>query len=257
MNHLVLAVSTESSTKLLGEYADVVLLDKDPLADKVGFYDTLYIRSHFADETTLPQNFQTEIERMVQQAKENNPNLKIVDGMDTVDEIIGFEDKWHQYTLYGSYMPHTELMNEGIDESRFQKPVYKNRLSSNGSGVTWIREKAIASPGNWIVQESLQIREELRVYVLYGEVFPIGAVRESMTEDSKAHGVKARPLTQDEIDFSQQVMQQTPHLEIIGLDIARVASGELMLIEVNRSPGFAKFYELTGTNLASRIYEKI
>ncbi|RYX79065.1 hypothetical protein EON76_04130 [bacterium] len=42
-----------------------------------------------------------------------------------------------------------------------------------------------------------------------------------------------------------------------GIDIVRTAYGKLVLLEVNRSPGFAKFYDLTGINLADRLYEEL
>ena len=255
MNNLVIAVSTESSAGLLGKYADVILLDKDTVESKDTFYDTLYIRSHFAEQDTLPQNFRKEINSLVQQTKRVNPKVKIIDNMDNVDEIIAFEDKWLQYNIFGSFMPYTKLFDRQLSISDFRRPIYKNRLSSNGSGVTCDREKALTSFGDWVVQESLGIQEELRVYVIFGHVFTIGVVRQSMTENSKAQGVSARELTDDEVQFSLSVMEKAPDLEIVGLDIARTTSGELRLIEVNRSPGFAKFYELTGVNLAKNLYE--
>jgi len=256
MKHLVIAVSAESSIQLLSLFADVLLLDKGPVKASDIFYDTVYIRSHFGQQSTLPQNFRDEIDSLVLRAININPNVKFIDGMDTVDAILAFEDKWLQYKTFGKFMPLTELFHSNLDISNFTRPVYKNRLSSNGSGVTWDKERTSVSPRSWIVQETLDIQEELRVYVMFGEVFNIGAVRQSMTEGSKAQGVSYRSLTKDEIQFSLRLMQKAPGLDIVGLDIARTSSGELRLIEVNRSPGFAKFHELTSINLADIIYEK-
>ena len=87
-------------------------------------------------------------------------------------------------------------------------------------------------------------------------MYPIGAVRHSMTQEQATQAVDSRKLTQDEIDFAQKVGQQAPHLDIVGLDIARTTDGRSCLIEVNRSPGFAKFHTLTGVNLADILYEK-
>ncbi|MGV9001821.1 MAG: ATP-grasp domain-containing protein [Candidatus Saccharimonadaceae bacterium] len=257
MKNLVIAVSPDSSLELLHHFADIVLLDKDLILGSSIFYDTVYIRSHFSEPSTLPQNFRSEIDTLVQSAREVNPGVKFIDSMDTVDEIVTFEDKWHQYTKFQKFMPPTQLYNDSLDISRFVRPVYKKRLSSRGNGVTWDRQKVVNSSDDWIIQESLDIQEELRVYVIYGEVYPIGAVKQSMTEGEKAQGVTYRTLTKDETKFSLGLMEQAPGLDIVGIDIARTIDGKLKLMEVNRSPGFAKFKELTNVNLADLLYGKI
>jgi len=257
MKNLVIAVSPDSSLELLRPFADVVVLDKGLIKNSDTSYDTVYIRSHFSQQSTLPQNFRSEIDSLVQQAKGKNPKVKFIDDMDNVDTIVAFEDKWLQYTTFGKFMPRTELYDNNLNTSSFVRPVYKNRLSSRGSGITWDREKVVGSPGNWIVQESLEIREELRVYIIFGEVYPIGAVKQSMTEGNKAQGVNSRALTQDEIKFSLNLIEQTPGLDVVGIDIASTSDGKISLMEVNRSPGFAKFYELTGFNLADKLYDKL
>ncbi|MDB5165436.1 MAG: hypothetical protein JWM00_326 [Candidatus Saccharibacteria bacterium] len=257
MKHLVVAVSPDSSLELLAHHADIVVLDKGLIKDGTTSYDTIYIRSHFSQQSTLPQNFRSEIDSLVQQARDRNPNVKFIDGMDNVDTILAFEDKWLQYKTFDTFMSRTELYDDNLDTSSFARPVYKNRLSSRGSGVTWDRERVIKSPGDWVVQESLDIQEELRVYVILGEVYPIGAVKQSMTEGNIAQGINSRPLTQDEVEFSLSLMEQAPSLDIVGIDIARITDGGLSLMEINRSPGFAKFYELTGFNLADKLYKTL
>jgi len=254
MKNLVIAVSPDSSLELLGTYADVVVLDKGSVGASDRFYDTVYIRSHFSQESTLPQNFRSEIDSQVQNAKDINPQVKFIDSMDNVDDIVAFEDKWLQYKTFAKFMPRTELFDDSFDTTSFVRPLYKNRLSSRGSGITWDREKAVATKGDWIVQESLDIQEELRVYIILGEVYPVGAVKQSMTEGNKAMGTHSRALSEDEIIFSTSLMEQAPGLDIVGIDMVRTSSGELRLLEVNRSPGFAKFYELTGFDLAEKLY---
>lgn len=257
MKHLVIGVSAESSLELLGSFADIVELDKGVVAGQDVAYDTVYIRSHFSKPSLSPEYFRSEIEALVQRAKNNNPHVRFVDGMDTVDAILAFEDKWHQYKLFGSFMPRTEEYDERTDVASFIRPIYKNRVSSNGAGVTWDAIKAVRSNNQWIIQESLNIQEELRIYILFGEVYPVGAVRRTMTEGQKAQAIDFRTLTEDEMSFSLNVLKQAPSLDVVGIDIARTADGTLSLMEVNRSPGFAKFEELTGINLASVIYEKL
>jgi len=255
MKNLVIAVSLDSSLELLAPYADIVVLDKAVKRNSSAFYDTVYIRSHFSQQSTLPQNFRNEIDSLVRQARTINSNVKFIDDMNNVDTIVAFEDKWLQYKTFVTFMPHTELYSEVLDTSSFARPVYKNRLSSRGSGITWDREKVIGLLDNWIIQESIKIQEELRVYVIRGEIYLIGIVKQSMTEGNKARGIKPRALMQDEVKFSKDLAAQAPGLGFAGIDIARSTDGKLYLMEVNRSPGFAKFHELTGINLASKLYE--
>lgn len=254
MKNLVIAVSPDSSLELLKPFADIVVLDKGVIQKSGTAYGTVYIRSHFSQPSTLPQKFRTEIDTLVQQVKTKNPAVTFIDGMDTVDAIVAFEDKWLQYKTFANFMPRTQLYDGELSVSDFTRPIYKNRLSSRGSGVTWDSNKISGIPSDWIVQESLDIREELRVYIIRGEVYPIGAVKQSMTEGNKAQGTHSRDLTQDEISFASSLMKQVPTLDIVGIDIARTVDGVLKLMEVNRSPGFAKFYELTGFNLAGKLY---
>lgn len=254
MKHLVIAVSPDSSLELLGTFADIVVLDKGPLPTNMPRYDTLYIRSHFGQPSALPQNFRTEIENLVEQAKQQNPDIKFIDGVDTVDKVLSTEDKWLQYKTFGYFMPKTQLLGNELDISNFERPVFKNRLSSHGNGVTWDIEKVTKSTEDWLVQESLGISEELRVYVIRGEVYPIGAIRRSKTSAQNTQAVDSRHLTQEEIDFSLKIGTQAPSMDIIGLDIARTSDGKLYLMEANRSPGFAVFAKLTGVNLASFLY---
>jgi len=255
MKNFAITVSPDSSIELLEDFADVIALDRESIPDITSIYETLYIRSHFAQQSTLPQKFRNEIDSLVRQARIKNPNIKFIDDMDSVDAIVAFEDKWLQYKTFGIFMPHTELQGGALDTSSFARPVYKNRLSSRGSGVTWDKEKVVGSLDSWIIQESVEIHEELRVYVIRGEVYPIGIVKQSMTEGNKARGIEPRTLMQDEVKFSKDLAAQAPGLDFAGIDIARSTDGKLYLMEVNRSPGFAKFYELTGINLANKLYE--
>ncbi len=253
MKNLVIAVSPDSSLELLSNFADIIVLDKDVIEPIETPYNTVYIRSHFSQESTLPQNFRNEIDSIVQQVKAINPDVTFIDDMDNVDSIVAFEDKWLQYKTFGEFMPRTVLY-DGVDVSSFVRPVYKKRLSSRGTGVTWNAGNVVGSAEDWLVQESINIQEELRIYIIYGEIYPVGAVKQSMTEGNKAQGTSSRALNQDEIEFSSNLIKKAPTLDIVGIDIARTDSGELKLMEVNRSPGFAKFYDLTGFNLADKLY---
>lgn len=254
MKNLVVAVSPDSSLELLKSHADILVLDKDLVKISDTHYDTVYIRSHFSQPSTLPQNFRREIDVIVQRVKRANQKVRFIDDMDNVDAIVAFEDKRQQYKAFSEFMPRTERLSASTDISSFMRPIYKNRLSSRGSGVTWDKKSTVDSMEDWIVQETLHIRDELRVYIVNGEVYPVGAVKQSMTEENRAQSLDSRALTQDEIDFSSGIIRRSPNLDMVGIDMARTIDGKLSLMEVNRSPGFAKFCELTGVNLANKLY---
>jgi hypothetical protein len=256
MKNLVIAVSPDSSLELLGVFADIIVLDKESVPNNILFYETLYIRSHFGKLSTLPQVFRSQIDDIVNQAKRMNPGITFIDNTDSVDKILATEDKWQQYEIFNKFMPKTKLLSDALDFSDFKHPVFKNRLSSHGNGVTWSIAETTSPREDWLIQESLDIIQELRIYIIYGNVYPIGAIRQSKTSNQNTQAVDSRPLKQDEIDFSLKIGQQAPDLDIIGLDIARTSDEKLYLMEVNRSPGFGKFAELTGVNLAKLLYDK-
>lgn len=257
MNNLVISVSLDSSIGLLESYADMILLDKNELANIATTYDTVYIRSHFGHPSMSPQTYRNKIEDILDKAKRSNSKVKFIDGMDNVDALVSFEDKWQQYKLFGKFMPRTVLYTDDTDSSTFSYPVYKKRLSSRGNGVTWNQEEAEPWTKEWVVQESLDIAEELRIYVICDEVYDVGAVRRNKTSQQNTQVISTRKLLQNEIDFSLSIMAKAPELDFVGLDIARAADRSLVLLEANRSPGFAKFSELSGVNLASVLYKNI
>lgn len=254
MKNLVITVSPESSIELLKDFADVIVLDKEPLPDNIPYYETLYIRSHFGQDTTLPNVFSKEIEYIVERAKAENPNIKFIDGADTIEKILSAEDKWLQYESFGTLMPRTILFDHKEDLIDFIRPIFKNRFSSHGNGVTWEMKDVTEPTSSWIVQESINIDEELRVYIIDEQVYPVCAVRQSKNQNQSTQAVDSRNLTEDEIGFSKNVAEHASGMNIIGIDIARTVEGKLYLMEVNRSPGFGKFKELTGINLACFLY---
>ena len=250
-------MSHDSSLKSLGLHADTILLDVDPNIKIMKTYDTVYIRSHFSKFDTLPQRFRSETKNLVQQIYELNSNVKFIDSTDTVDDILQFEDKWNQYQILSEFMPKTILYNDSYDVANFTQPVYKNRLSSRGTGVTWDVKQITNPEKDWIVQESISIIEELRIYAICGEIYPIGSIRQNKTSQQGTKVIDSRLLAQNEIDFSLRVMSHISHVDFAGLDVVRTENSALTLIEVNRSPGFAKFNDQTGVELADVLYEKL
>ena len=80
-------------------------------------------------------------------------------------------------------------------------------------------------------------------------------MHESLTEQSKVQVINTRVLGEDEVIFTGNCMKQVPFIDFAGLDIARDINGKLWLMEVNRSPGFAKYFGQTGVNLANTLYD--
>lgn len=254
MKHLVLAVSPDSSLELLGKYADIVVLDKNPTLENMKHYESMYIRSHFGQQSTLPQNFRNEIEQLIERARRENPTIRFIDTADTVDKIVSFEDKWFQYETFSDFMPNTRILTDIAGNDDFNHPIYKQRLSSRGNGVTWDVRDITDLADNWIIQESLDIKEELRIYLINGDVYPVGAVRQSKNTEQSTQAVDSRELTEDEIRFASEVGKKRTNMDIVGLDVVRTIEGILYLLEVNRSPGFGAFEKLTGVNLADILY---
>ena len=253
MKHLVISVSVESSLELLGQHADIILLDKESSFEIKDFYETVYIRSHFSTPALQPLQFDAAIKSIVEQVLHVNPEVKFIDQMSTAAAITAFEDKWHQYELFSEFMPHTELLNATNPPGSTDQAIYKRRLSSRGVGVQWT--PPIESLGDWVRQEPLSIAEELRVYVIRGEVYPVAAIRQSKTQEQAVQAVAYRQLSPEEKDFALRISLKAPDLDMIGLDIVRTSDDELKLLEVNRSPGFGAFEKLTEFNLADILYK--
>jgi glutathione synthase/RimK-type ligase-like ATP-grasp enzyme len=254
MKHLVLTTSPDSSIDLLKEFADVIVLDKQAVPEDLMFYDTLYIRSNFSKPSTRPELFILQVDEVVQRLKRANSDIQVIDNTDSVEKIIDIEDKWHQYKIFNKYMSHTTLLSSDLEVSDFKRPVFKHRLSSQGSGVTWNIDEATSPYEDWIVQESIDIVEELRIYVINNIVYPIATVRQSKTLNKGVKAIDFRNLASSELEFASLIEQCVPSLDFIGLDVAINSDGKLYLIEVNRSPGFGKFTSLTGINLARFLY---
>lgn len=250
--HLLVTTTADSSLECFRPFCDILLLDSDGFLDvnnSIVNYGSVYIRSQFNKPEVMPQRFQQQIDAIGRQARQMG--VSVIDNMATVQEIVNFEDKWHQYQLFREYMPETWLAT-GVND--VEKPIiYKKRISSRATGIAWRREDIMGDENEWICQRMLDIEEELRVYVVRGVVIEGLAVRQSKTADQKVKVVGARKITADEMRFAQAVHQQSPQLDLIGLDIAVTPDG-LQLIEVNRSPVFASFTRETSLNLASILY---
>lgn len=253
MNHLVLSVTHDSSLALLERYADVAVLDgpEHPLLHHP--YDSVYIRSHFGSPETMPQKLENDINAIVETVRKHNPSVRFIDGVHSVEQILEHEDKWRQYLRYQEFMPFTRLLSEMGDTATGEKLIYKHRLASRGTGVTWDEPKDVVNPSDWIAQQSIAIQEEVRVYAVRGQILPIGAVRHSKSLEQETIAVRARALSLEERTFCANIAAMTD-ADVLGLDIVRSVDGAYYLLEVNRSPGFAAYAELSGVNVAALLY---
>lgn len=244
LNHIVSAadsIGDESSVAYYNRLTDGI--------DGIDFssqYDTIYFRDPF---NTV--GFDTsEIKLAIDLVAERYPQARYIDNVKSYDDFM-IEDKWQQYRLLSEYMPKTDLLDDVLtfhDGDHIAKP----RLSSRGRGIVFVA-KDIKPNEQYIRQPIIDIDTEYRVYGVHGQVQDMMAIRSSKTLNSK---VKVNGVTTvaDEVRaFADIIYKRLSHLQLIGLDIAKTNDGQLILIEVNRSPQFTRYNEMTGSNLADKL----
>lgn len=184
---------------------------------------------------------------------QDNPNAYSLDGIHRIEDYY-IEDKYRQFEQFGlEFMPQTWLASE--QEFLPQRHVFKKRVSCRCRDVHFERLENVDLK-EYIVQERRQIREEMRVFYLRGEVLRVAETRTSKTEHQKVKATGYRDLSDAEIDFVKRAMAKMPELDFVGVDLAVQENGELMIIEVNRSPQFAGYYRVTGINLAEKVFRQ-
>lgn len=204
--------------------------------------DLVYFRDPFNDPDYQPNS--ARIDQIISQYH----SARIIDQLRSFQDILDHEDKYKQSQLYQDLYPNTWLpsQHEFVVGSNIAKP----RISQRAKNILFdLNGQQIDD--QWIIQELFDINEELRVYVVAGEILPIASIK-----SSKANGpvkvIGTRALTHQEVDFVREVMKKCP-LDIAGLDIAILRDGKLRLIEANRSPQFKRYIELTGVNIVDKI----
>ena len=223
----------------LVNYRDMPKIDK--------LYDIVYLRDPFTDVwvmTTL---------RSVDDFTERHPNAYYVDKVKTSDDLL-IEDKWRQYLQLSAYMPHTQLLSE-VKELPVQ-PIIKKRISARARDVYFDPDDVQGDRADYITQPLIAIIEEYRVYTLGGEVLPQMVRRSSKTPTSKIKAVEAVPLSALVGDFCKNILKNLPGYDLLGFDVAITSEGPI-LIEVNRSPQFARFMEMTGCDIAGQLIDSV
>lgn len=253
--HVLVTTTADLSIEQFRPFCQIILLDSSQSFDDssvISRCHSVYIRSQFNNPRTMPYNFTQRIDAIGRIARECR--VPIIDQMGTVQEIVDFEDKWQQFQKFGEYMPRTTL---ATDTALDGGPViFKKRISSRATGIAWSRREIVGDPRDWVCQALLEVEEELRVYIIRGEVVDIAAVRQNKTVDQKIRVTGVRKITKEEKRFAKGVYQRYPQLDFIGIDVALTPDGP-RLIEVNRSPIFSSFTRESQRNLAESLYDKL
>lgn len=202
-------------------------------------YDLVYLRDPFNDIDALDK-------KAVDGAVEAFKNARSIDNVTSFDYIYNLEDKYVQYELYRDLMPKTFLPNEC--DFVAGKHLAKKRISQRAKDIFFERPEQLGD--GWIIQELLNIKEELRVYVVFGEVVPQATIKSRV--EGKLKVVGGREMNADEIAVCKKIAELSK-LDFIGIDLAILEDGGFKLIEVNRSPQFKRFAEVYGEDALSGL----
>lgn len=216
----------------------------DELPDGNIYYETIYLRDPFNDLNILPY-----AQKNVEKALEVFSFSKSIDNITTYEQMEFLEDKYHQFMLYSDYMPNTFLPSAGIFCEG--KHLAKKRISQRAKDIYFNKADF---DDDYIIQDLMDIREELRVYAIFGNPIKNVTIKSSKLPGSKVRVVGKRHLTIKEKELCQKIAALS-NLDFIGIDLAVLKNGESKLIEVNRSPQFKRFVELYGELSLSKILD--
>lgn len=204
--------------------------------------DLVYFRDPFNDPAyqVNPAN--------IDQLMQSYQDCHIIDHLASFQDISDTEDKYLQSQRYQDLYPRTWLPSQQTFTPG--QTLAKPRISQRAKDILFdLGNRKIDD--SWIIQELLDIQEELRVYVICGQILPIASIKSSKSTGA-VKIIGTRPLNDAEADFVRQIMAKCP-LDVVGLDIAILPNSQYKLIEVNRSPQFKRYTERTDLNLAELI----
>lgn len=206
--------------------------------------DLVYFRDPFNDPSYIADA--SKIDCLIK----SHPNSYLIDHITKFDDITHAEDKYCQAQTYVEWSPQTWLPSQ--HEFTPGKTLAKPRISQRAKDILFELGDRVLDD-SWIIQELLDIKEELRVYVVFGEILPIASIKSSKSTGA-VKVIGTRPLNDQEKKFVNEIMTKCP-LDVVGFDIASLSNGNLKLIEANRSPQFKRYVERTGLNI-SQIIDK-
>jgi len=205
-------------------------------------FDVVYYRDPFNDEEVSQESITRSLAKI--------QGERSIDGIKSYAQMLSFEDKYEQYQTYLDLMPLTFLPSE----CAFIKGKYlaKKRISQRSKDILFDIDN-VPIDDNWIFQEIIDIAEELRVYIAFGHVIQQASIKSSKT-NGKVKVIGKRNLTTKELNFCQKISERLD-LDFVGIDMAILKNGKIVLIEVNRSPQFKKYIELYDDMLISSILD--
>ncbi|OIO52226.1 MAG: hypothetical protein AUJ19_02190 [Parcubacteria group bacterium CG1_02_58_44] len=141
--------------------------------------------------------------------------------------------------------------------------VVKSVHGSRGERVHLARnrseaEASLASETEWpcLLQEKLEIKKEYRVLVLGFRVLgaiskkaPAGDFRRNLSLGGRAEPASLSTETSEMCELAAGTLRY----EFAGVDLAETEDGRQVILEVNRTPGFAGFEAATGMNVAHEV----
>lgn len=160
-----------------------------------------------------------------------------------------FEDKYCQFMKHSGYIPNAFLTSDGTFLNG--KHLAKKRISQHAKDICFNEANF---DDDYIIQDSMDIQEELRVYVIFNNLVEQATIKTSKSPDSKVKVIGKRHLTEKEKAICKKIAALSG-LDFIGIDLAILKNGELKLIEANRSPQFKRFVELYGESSLSKILD--
>ncbi len=213
--------------------------------------DWIYFRDPFHGEYTHEN-----IKKFHAKIVEMYPDAYFVDQADNID-IVYFEDKYTQYEQLSSYMPETYILGTDFSEPAYDY-IVKKRISSRSKDIHFSiseLDRSQIENGEYIVQRIIPFEEECRVMCVFGIILPLVLLKSGKTEESKNKVLSAEKISDSLKAYVSEVLDEI-QLDFIGLDIVRVGESYTVL-EVNRSPQFVRYEELTGINPAKVLIDHL
>jgi len=216
------------------------------LKEKLSIYEYVYIRDPFNSESVRDLSNKTKF------VTDNlSSQIISVDQIRSADDLL-IEDKWLQYQKFSEFLPHTEILSS---KSSFNPNTQfiKKRISSRAKGIVFNLDQ-ITNHENYIIQEKIAIQEEYRIYSVYDKIIHPAVFKNSKTQSTavKIDRTRSKSITPELKKFVGAIHKKTK-LDLIGFDIALTKQNQFKLIEINRSPQFATFFEVTKINLANLL----
>lgn len=205
--------------------------------------DVVYFRDPFNSPEYIPE--ESKLNKII----EYYENSKSIDNIRSFSDMKTIEDKYHQYLIFGSLMPKTWLPSENtfIEGENLAKP----RISQRAKNILFTFDDKELDD-SWIIQEILNIKEEIRVYVAEGKIIDTVSIKSSK-QTGKVKVLDTRKITPSEKDFVKLAVKKVENLDFIGFDVAILEDGDMKIIEANRSPQFMRYFELTQKNIVKNF----